>query len=118
MVGRHSCVHRCAWLYFVEGCIDYRVSYTCDLQTQSKDALLTFLMNSIWTKYTFIAIPGSMALWFLYLPIVAYIGPAISSSVFPEYTGIVPQVWGNVNFWLYLILVPFLCNLRDFAWKL
>ncbi|CAM0137054.1 unnamed protein product [Umbelopsis sp. WA50703] len=75
------------------------------------------LITDIWTKYTFIAIPGSMAIWFLYLPIVAYIGPAISSTVFPEYTGIVPQVWGNVNFWLYLILVPFLCNLRDFAWK-
>ncbi|CAO3676123.1 unnamed protein product [Umbelopsis vinacea] len=75
------------------------------------------LITDIWTKYTFIALPGSMAVWFIYLPVVAYIGPSISSSVFPEYNGIVPQVWGNVNFWLYLILVPFLCNIRDFAWK-
>jgi phospholipid-transporting ATPase len=72
----------------------------------------------MWTKYTFIAIPGSMVVWFIYLPVVAYIGSSVSTSVFPEYNGIVPQVWGNVNFWLYLILVPFLCNLRDFAWKL
>ncbi|KAI8583404.1 hypothetical protein K450DRAFT_223488 [Umbelopsis ramanniana AG] len=75
------------------------------------------LITDMWTKYTFIAIPGSMVVWFIYLPIVAYIGSSVSTSVFPEYNGIVPQVWGNVNFWLYLILVPFLCNLRDFAWK-
>lgn len=72
---------------------------------------------SIWTKYTVIAIVGSMVAWFIFLPVVAYIGPAISTGVFPEYNGIVPMLWGNVNFWLFIILVPFICNLRDFLWK-
>jgi hypothetical protein len=33
MVGWYSCIHRCAWLYFVERCIDYRVSYKFDIKT-------------------------------------------------------------------------------------
>ncbi|KAG1226260.1 hypothetical protein G6F35_002993 [Rhizopus arrhizus] len=79
----------------------------------SKGALIT----DIWTKYTVIAIPGSMVIWFIYLPVVSYIGSAINVDVFPEYYGIVPMLWGNVNFWLFVLLVPFVCNLRDFIWK-
>ncbi|KAJ8657110.1 hypothetical protein O0I10_007190 [Lichtheimia ornata] len=75
------------------------------------------LITDIWTKYTVIAIVGSMAAWYIFLPVVAYIGPAISSGVFPEYNGIVPLLWGNANFWLFIILVPLICNLRDFLWK-
>ncbi|KAI9469032.1 MAG: hypothetical protein EXX96DRAFT_590210 [Benjaminiella poitrasii] len=75
------------------------------------------LITDIWTKYTVIAIPGSMIVWFIYLPVVAFIGPAIAVDVFPEYYGIVPMLWGNVNFWLFVLLVPFVCNLRDFIWK-
>ncbi|KAG2230112.1 hypothetical protein INT48_002466, partial [Thamnidium elegans] len=75
------------------------------------------LITDVWTKYTFIAIPGSMLVWFIYLPVVAFIGPAISVDVFPEYYGIVPMLWGNLNFWLFVLLVPFVCNLRDFVWK-
>lgn len=59
----------------------------------------------------------SMAVWFLYMIIVSYIGPAISVDVLPEYFGMIPMLWGNVNFWLFLIIVPFICNLRDFIWK-
>jgi phospholipid-transporting ATPase len=75
------------------------------------------LVYSIWTKYTIIAIPGSMVIWFIFLPVVAFIGPAISIDVFPEYYGIVQMLWGNVNFWLFILLVPFVCNIRDFMWK-
>lgn len=59
----------------------------------------------------------SMAVWFLYMIIVSYIGPAISVETLPEYFGMIPMLWGNVNFWLFLIIVPFICNLRDFIWK-
>ncbi|KAG0166676.1 hypothetical protein DFQ28_007019 [Apophysomyces sp. BC1034] len=75
------------------------------------------LITDVWTKYTFIAIFGSMAVWFIYLPVVSYIGPVISITVFPEYYGMVPMLWGNANFWFFIILVPFICNLRDFVWK-
>ncbi|OZJ05495.1 hypothetical protein BZG36_01897 [Bifiguratus adelaidae] len=73
------------------------------------------LITDVWTKYTFIAIPGSVVLWFIFLPVAVGIGSRW--SVFTEYTGIIPRLWGNVNFWLYIILVPFMANLRDFAWK-
>ncbi|KAI7888342.1 uncharacterized protein EV154DRAFT_311790 [Mucor mucedo] len=75
------------------------------------------LIIDFWTKYTVIAMIASMAVWFLYMIIVAYIGPAISVNVLPEYYGMVPMLWGNANFWLFLIIVPFICNLRDFVWK-
>ncbi|ORX52482.1 phospholipid-translocating P-type ATPase [Hesseltinella vesiculosa] len=75
------------------------------------------LITDIWTKYTAIAIIGSMLVWFIYLPVVEYIAHAISRDTFPEYQGMVPMLWGNLNFWLFVILVPFVCNLRDFIWK-
>ncbi|KAI7850667.1 hypothetical protein BDC45DRAFT_546515 [Circinella umbellata] len=75
------------------------------------------LITDTWTKYAVISIVGSMVAWYIFLPVVSYIGPAISSGVFPEYKGIVPMLWGNANFWLFIILVPFICNLRDFLWK-
>ncbi|KAL0084969.1 hypothetical protein J3Q64DRAFT_1809699 [Phycomyces blakesleeanus] len=75
------------------------------------------LISDIWTKYTFIAIPGSMVIWFIFLPLVAYVGPLLPSELFLEYQGIVPHLFGNVNFWLFFLLVPLLCILRDYVWK-
>ncbi|KAI7861361.1 hypothetical protein BDF14DRAFT_1904539 [Spinellus fusiger] len=75
------------------------------------------LVTDIWTKYTAVAIAGSMIIWFIYLPVVAYIGPAISVNVFPEYYGMLPMLWGNGNFWFFIVMVPLICNLRDIIWK-
>ncbi|KAI8095529.1 hypothetical protein BDF21DRAFT_406112 [Thamnidium elegans] len=75
------------------------------------------LITDIWTKYTFIAIPGSMGIWFIFMPLVSYVGPLLPWGIFMEYVGIVPRLFGNVNYWLFIILVPFTCNLRDFLWK-
>ncbi|EPB89154.1 phospholipid-translocating ATPase [Mucor circinelloides 1006PhL] len=75
------------------------------------------LITDIWTKYTFIAIPGSMVIWFIFLPLVAYVGPLLPWEIFQEYYGIVPLLFGNVNFWLFFIVVPFACVLRDYIWK-
>ncbi|KAI9302549.1 hypothetical protein BJ944DRAFT_167058 [Cunninghamella echinulata] len=75
------------------------------------------LISDIWTKYTIIAIPGSMLIWFIYLPFVAYIGPLTPFGLFYEYYGIIPQLFGNVNYWLFFLMVPLLCNLRDYLWK-
>lgn len=74
-------------------------------------------LHSIWTKYTFIAIPGSLVIWFIFLPLVAYVGPLLPWEIFQEYYGIVPLLFGNVNFWLFFIVVPFACVLRDYIWK-
>ncbi|KAL0135268.1 hypothetical protein V8B55DRAFT_1555346 [Mucor lusitanicus] len=75
------------------------------------------LITDIWTKYTFIAIPGSMVIWFIFLPLVAYVGPLLPWEIFQEYYGIVPLLLGNVNFWLFFIVVPLACVLRDYIWK-
>jgi phospholipid-transporting ATPase len=82
-----------------------------------ENIVLFNLSSSIWTKYTFIAIPGSMVIWFLFMPLVSYVGPLLPWGIFMEYVGIVPRLFGNVNYWLFLILVPFACNLRDYLWK-
>ncbi|KAI8974999.1 hypothetical protein BDB01DRAFT_805666 [Pilobolus umbonatus] len=75
------------------------------------------LITDIWTKYTFIAIPGSMIIWFIFMPLVSYVGPLLPWDIFMEYIGIVPRLYGNVNYWLFFILVPLACNLRDYLWK-
>ncbi|KAI8638204.1 hypothetical protein BD408DRAFT_423376 [Parasitella parasitica] len=75
------------------------------------------LITDIWTKYTFIAIPGSLVIWFIFLPLVAYVGPLLPWDIFEEYYGIVPLLFGNVNFWLFFVVVPFACVLRDYVWK-
>lgn len=51
--------------------------YTAVLATVlGKAALIT----NIWTKYTFIAIPGSMVIWLAFLPAYGYAAPAIGFS--------------------------------------
>ena len=71
----------------------------------------------MWTKYAVIAIVGSLVIWFVFLPLVAYVGPMLPWGIFLEYVGIVPQLYGNVNYWLFVILVPLVCILRDYLWK-
>lgn len=71
----------------------------------------------MWTEYAVIAFLGSLVIWFVYLPFVAYVGPMIPAGIFLEYVGIVPNLFGNVNYWLFFILVPLACNLRDYLWK-
>ncbi|KAI7896450.1 uncharacterized protein EV154DRAFT_492260 [Mucor mucedo] len=75
------------------------------------------LITDTWTKYSWIAIPGSMVIWFLFLLLTAYVGPLLPWEIFMEYNGIVPQLLGNVNFWLFFIAVPLCCVLRDYIWK-
>ncbi|RUP42794.1 hypothetical protein BC936DRAFT_138082 [Jimgerdemannia flammicorona] len=56
-----------------------------------------------------------MLVWFIFLPLVAYVGPHL--NIFTEYLGIIPRLYGNIQFWLYIILVPLLANIRDFVYK-
>ncbi|EEB06884.2 P-type ATPase [Schizosaccharomyces japonicus yFS275] len=73
------------------------------------------LATNIWTKYTYIAIPGSFILWLVFLPIYSTVAPAIGFS--KEYYGIIPHLYGNLKFWLALILFPLTALLRDLIWK-
>jgi len=75
------------------------------------------LVTNIWTKYTVLAIPGSMIIWMGFIPVYATVMPLISSSFDPEYTGVIGRVFGSPVFWAMNILLPVVCLLRDFAWK-
>ncbi|KAJ5084119.1 hypothetical protein NUU61_008698 [Penicillium alfredii] len=86
--------------------------YTAVLATVlGKAALIT----NIWTKYTFIAIPGSMLLWLIFLPAYGYAAPAIGFSF--EYYGTIPVLFKSPIFYLMAIILPCLCLLRDYSWK-
>ncbi|EIT78593.1 P-type ATPase [Aspergillus oryzae 100-8] len=86
--------------------------YTAVLATVlGKAALIT----NIWTKYTFIAIPGSMVIWLAFLPAYGYAAPAIGFST--EYYGTIPHLFKSPIFYLMAIVLPCVCLLRDYAWK-
>ncbi|PKY01353.1 putative phospholipid-transporting ATPase [Aspergillus campestris IBT 28561] len=86
--------------------------YTAVLATVlGKAALIT----NIWTKYTFIAIPGSMVIWLVFLPAYGYAAPAIGFS--EEYYGTVPRIFTSPIFYLMAVVLPCLCLMRDYAWK-
>ncbi|KIJ65780.1 hypothetical protein HYDPIDRAFT_109790 [Hydnomerulius pinastri MD-312] len=73
------------------------------------------LISDLWTKYTVAAIPGSFVFTMLFLPLYAYVAPAIGFST--EYYGLVPRLWTDAVFYFMLLLVPIVCLARDFAWK-
>ncbi|KAF2719557.1 phospholipid-transporting ATPase [Polychaeton citri CBS 116435] len=86
--------------------------YTAGLITVlGKAALIT----NIWTKYTVIAIPGSLAIWYIFLPVYGYAAPKLGFST--EYAGIVPVIFASPVFWAMSLVLPALCLARDFAWK-
>lgn len=75
------------------------------------------LVTNIWTKYTVLAIPGSMVIWMAFLPVYAYVAPNIGSGFSTEYYGIIPRLFTSPIFWLLAVVLPPICLLRDFAWK-
>ncbi|OAX84953.1 hypothetical protein ACJ72_00679 [Emergomyces africanus] len=75
------------------------------------------LVTNIWTKYTFIAIPGSMLIWMAFLPIYGFSAPRIGAGFSTEYEGIIPNLFQSPVFWLMAVVLPAVCLVRDFAWK-
>lgn len=73
------------------------------------------LVTNIWTKYTFVAIPGSMVIWLIFLPVYGTVAPKVGLS--PEYEGVIGQIFVSPIFYLMMVILPVLCLLRDFAWK-
>ncbi|KAJ5684571.1 uncharacterized protein N7477_000916 [Penicillium maclennaniae] len=86
--------------------------YTAVLATVlGKAALIT----NLWTKYTFIAIPGSMAIWLIFLPAYGFAAPAVGFST--EYYGTIPVLFKTPVFYLMALVLPCICLMRDYAWK-
>ncbi|CAI7624889.1 unnamed protein product [Penicillium pancosmium] len=73
------------------------------------------LISNTWTKYHFIAIPGSMFLWLVFIPAYGYAAPAIGFS--QEYYGTVPVLFKLPQFYLMALVLPCICLMRDYAWK-
>lgn len=73
------------------------------------------LITNNWTKYHVIAIPGSMAIWLVFVAAYAEVAPRVNVST--EYFGLVPKLFTNPVFWLQTLVLPILCVLRDIAWK-
>lgn len=87
-------------------------SYTANLATV---LLKASLITNIWTKYTFLAIPGSFLLWFILMPIYAVVAPKVNIS--NEYIGVIERLFPDPRFWAMVFVLPPLCLIRDFAWK-
>ncbi|KLU83953.1 phospholipid-transporting ATPase 1 [Magnaporthiopsis poae ATCC 64411] len=73
------------------------------------------LITSNWTKYHVISIPGSFAIWVVFIVFYASIFPRFGIST--EYDGLVPRLFSSAVFWIQLFVLPAFCLLRDFAWK-
>ncbi|KAF3906618.1 hypothetical protein ABW20_dc0109055 [Dactylellina cionopaga] len=94
--------------HWVWGTTNYTAALTIVL---CKAALVT----NIWTKYHVIAIPGSIVIWLAFLPAYATVAPMLHFST--EFTGIIPRLYSSPVFWLFSFVMPFICLIRDFAWK-
>jgi len=73
------------------------------------------LVTNIWTKYTVLAIPGSMVIWMAFIPVYGTVAPKLGFST--EYNGVIPRLFTSPVFWIMSLVLPVLCLLRDFAWK-
>ncbi|OWB86297.1 hypothetical protein B5S33_g4983 [[Candida] boidinii] len=86
--------------------------YTASILTSLGKAAL---VSSQWTKFTLIAIPGSLAIWLVLFPIYGSLAPR--SGVSKEYFGIVPVVYGSLTYWMMVLILPVICLSRDLLWK-
>ncbi len=73
------------------------------------------LVTNNWTKYHVVAIPGSLAIWMVFISIYATVAPKVHIST--EYEGLVPRLFTSPVFWLEMPSLAVLCLIRDFAWK-
>ncbi|KAJ2782664.1 aminophospholipid translocase [Coemansia javaensis] len=88
------------------------IIYTAVLATV---LLKAALITNMWTKWTVVAIPGSLALWLAFLPVYAVVAPKFRTST--EYDGILAHIYGNPKFWLTVVVLSALCMVRDYGYK-
>lgn len=73
------------------------------------------LVTNIWTKWTVLAIPGSLIFWLGFLPAYGIVAPKVNVS--PEYRNTIPKIYTSAPFYLMAIIIPVACLTRDIAWK-
>uniref|UniRef100_A0A669E7L7 Phospholipid-transporting ATPase n=1 Tax=Oreochromis niloticus TaxID=8128 RepID=A0A669E7L7_ORENI len=70
--------------------------------------------TTAWTRFSHLAVWGSMALWIVFFGVYSAIWPTI--PIAPDMLGQAGKVMQCWHFWLGLVLVPAACLLKDFAW--
>ena len=75
------------------------------------------LITNIWTKWTVLAIPGSLVIWLVFIPVYAEVAPRIGSGFSVELSGIIPVMFTSPVFYALVLVLPPVCLVRDFAWK-
>ncbi|XP_071466865.1 phospholipid-transporting ATPase IB isoform X2 [Marmota flaviventris] len=73
------------------------------------------LETTAWTKFSHLAVWGSMVMWLLFFVVYSTIWPTI--PIAPDMRGQATMVLSSAYFWLGLILVPTACLLEDVAWR-
>ncbi|XP_068123077.1 phospholipid-transporting ATPase IB isoform X2 [Hyperolius riggenbachi] len=73
------------------------------------------LETTAWTRYSHLAVWGSMLMWLVFFGAYSSIWPVI--PIAPDMLGQAETVLKNSYFWLGLLLVPTTCLLRDIAWR-
>ncbi|XP_052339662.1 phospholipid-transporting ATPase IB isoform X7 [Oncorhynchus keta] len=71
--------------------------------------------TTAWTRFSHLAVWGSMILWMLFFNVYSAFWPAI--PIAPDMQGQASRVMQCWHFWLGLVLVPAACLLKDFAWN-
>uniref|UniRef100_A0A3Q3FHV9 Phospholipid-transporting ATPase n=1 Tax=Kryptolebias marmoratus TaxID=37003 RepID=A0A3Q3FHV9_KRYMA len=86
-------------------CVQYVVVTVC---------LKAGMETTAWTRFSHLAVWGSMLLWMLFFTVYSAIWPTI--PIAPDMLGQAGKVMQCWYFWLGLVLVPTACLLKDFAW--
>ncbi|XP_018421879.1 PREDICTED: phospholipid-transporting ATPase IB, partial [Nanorana parkeri] len=73
------------------------------------------LETTAWTKFSHLAVWGSMLMWLVFFAAYSAIWPIIPLA--PDMLGQAGMVLKNGYFWLGLLLVPSACLIRDVAWR-
>ncbi|KAM5180149.1 phospholipid-transporting ATPase IB isoform 2-T2 [Mantella aurantiaca] len=73
------------------------------------------LETTAWTKFSHLAVWGSMLMWLVFFAAYSAIWPII--PIAPDMLGQVWMILKNGYFWLGLLLVPTACLIRDVAWR-
>jgi phospholipid-transporting ATPase len=77
------------------------------------------LVTTIWNKWTFAAIPGSLVIWLAFIPFYGWLSPRLGGGLTTanELAGIVPKMFESPIFYALCLVLPPVCLVRDFAWK-
>ncbi|PKI85530.1 P-type phospholipid transporter [Malassezia vespertilionis] len=73
------------------------------------------VVSNLWTRYTLMAIPGSLGITLAFFVVFGTVAPGLGVSM--EYYSIVPRLLGLPVFWLLLVFVPVCALLRDVLWR-